>query len=212
MTDMIGKRQLNKARKREAIVQVATRAFLENGYAATSMSAIADELGGSKATLWAHFSSKEELFAAVIDGQVDSFSVDITETLVNQTFSRPALRRAALRYLECLLRPNAVYLFRLVVSEGERFPEINEMFYSRGPLKIRRCMRDFFETCFTEDQAQQLTRIMTAAIAGYRSDILMRPDKPGAAEREQFVDQLIAAIVWPEPREGCEAGTAQVAS
>jgi AcrR family transcriptional regulator len=68
MTDMIGKRQLNKARKREAIVQVATRAFLENGYAATSMSAIADELGGSKATLWAHFSSKEELFAAVIDG------------------------------------------------------------------------------------------------------------------------------------------------
>jgi hypothetical protein len=99
-----------------------------------------------------------------------------------------------------------------LLGEGERFPEINEMFYSRGPLKIRRCMRDFFETCFTEDQAQQLTRIMTAAIAGYRSDILMRPDKPGAAEREQFVDQLIAAIVWPEPREGCEAGTAQVAS
>lgn len=199
MTDMIGKRQLNKARKREAIVDVATRAFLENGYAATSMSAIADELGGSKATLWAHFSSKEELFAAVVDGQVDTFSADITETLVSQTFSIPALRRAAVRFLECLLRANSIQLYRLVMSEGERFPEINEMFYSRGPLKVRRCMRDFFETRFTPDQAQQLTRILVSAITGYRSDILMRPDKPAAAEREQFIDLLLASIVWPEP-------------
>lgn len=198
MTEMMGKRELNKARKREAIVEIATVAFLENGYAATSMSSIADTLGGSKATLWAHFSSKEELFAAVVDMQVDVFSVTITETVVNQVFSLVALRRAGVRFLESLLTPNSIRLFRLVVSEGERFPEVSEMFYSRGPALARGYVRNFFETRMSAEDALRLTRIFMSSLVGYRSDILMRPDKPTPAEREAFVDSLIASIVWPD--------------
>lgn len=199
MTSFTGKRELNKARKREAIVEIATRAFLENGYAATSMSAIADTMGGSKATLWAHFSSKEDLFAAVVDGLVDSFSETVTETLTSQTFSLPALRRASIRFLEALLRPTSVQFFRLVVAAGEPFPEVSEMFYSRGPVKVRRCMREFMETRLSPEDARRLTALVVATITGYRSDILLRPDKPTPAERERFVDELIAAIHWPEP-------------
>ncbi|HEY2834957.1 MAG TPA: helix-turn-helix domain-containing protein, partial [Rhizomicrobium sp.] len=53
--------------RREAILKVAHTAFLSDGYAATSMSAIAAKVGGSKATLYYYFPSKEELFLAVID-------------------------------------------------------------------------------------------------------------------------------------------------
>ena len=53
--------------KREHILKVAYAAFLGEGYAATSMSSIAAKVGGSKATLYNYFSSKEELFAAVIE-------------------------------------------------------------------------------------------------------------------------------------------------
>lgn len=197
MQNMIGKRELNKARKRTEIVDIATHWFLEHGYAATSMSAIAEELGGSKATLWAHFCSKEDLFAAVIDQQVETFSGDIDEVLTNQSFSLPGLRRVCLRFLDCLLRDNAVRLYRLVLSEGSRFPVISEMFYARGPAKLRKCIIEFYATRFGEEDARRLTRLTLAAITGYRSDILLRPDKPTAAERETFVDDLIAMIDWP---------------
>ena len=70
MQNLVGKRELNKARKRAEIVDIATRSFFEHGYAATSMSAIAETLGGSKTTLWSHFSSKADLFTAVVDAQV----------------------------------------------------------------------------------------------------------------------------------------------
>lgn len=193
-----GKRELNKARKREEIVEIATRAFLQNGYAATSMSAIADIVGGSKATLWAHFASKEELFAAVVDRQVDRFSESLTETLIGQSFSLPALHRTAVHFLEALLQPNAVQLFRLVITAGAQFPEVSEMFYARGPSRLRRYMREFMETRMSEDDARRLTQILVATITGYRSDILLRPDKPNAADRERFVDDLLSSIVWPE--------------
>lgn len=194
MKNQIGKRELNRARRRAEIVSVATRSFLERGYAATSMSAIAEELGGSKATLWAHFGSKEELFAAVIDQQVDTFSRDIDEVLTSQTYSLPALRRAFQRFLDCLLRDNAVRLFNLVLSEGGRFPEIREMFYSRGPAKVRKCMAEFFATRFTETDSERLTQLTVATLSGYRSEILLRPVMPTKAEREAFIDDFVDLI------------------
>lgn len=207
MTENPGKRELNKAKKRAAIVEVATRSFFDRGYAATTMSSIADELGGSKATLWAHFGSKEELFAAVVDNKVDSFAQDVNDVLIGQTFSFPALRRACLRFIDCLLRENSVQLFRLVVSEGERFPEINEMFYDRGPQRFRGCVTEFYATRFTQEEAERLTEVTVSALVGYRSDILMRPRRPTLREREAFVDDLIGLIDWPRaPR--AQAGRA----
>lgn len=196
MDENIGKRERNKVRKRAAIVEAARQSFLENGYAATSMSAVTDTLSCSKATMWSHFNSKEDLFAAVIDDLVEQFAQQIDEVLTQQRFSLSALRRACLSFLDALLSERSIRLFRLVLSEGERFPEINEMFYARGPAKVRRAVRRFFATSFCDEEAERLTQVITWAMTGYRSDILLRPVKPDASEREAFVDNLIALIDW----------------
>ena len=52
---------------------------------------IADELGGSKATLWAHFPSKRDLFTAVVEDQVSQFALAIDDVLTGRTFSNAAL-------------------------------------------------------------------------------------------------------------------------
>jgi len=49
--------------KRKAILETAFRLFREQGFEKTSMSEITAQVGGSKATLYRHFPSKEELFA-----------------------------------------------------------------------------------------------------------------------------------------------------
>ncbi len=206
MIEKIGKRERNKVRKRAAIVEAARTSFLEHGYAATSMSAVADSLSCSKATMWSHFSSKEELFAAVIDDLVDLFAAEIDDVLTQTRFSLPAMRKACLRFLDCLLTEHSIRLFRLVLSEGERFPEINEMFYSRGPAKVRRAIHAFFATAFCDVDADRVTTVTTWAMTGFRADILLRPIKPAASEREAFVDNLIAMIDWdslsPRPETG----------
>jgi len=57
--------------RREAILSIALQVFMEEGYAAASMSTIAARLGGSKGTLYNYFRSKAELFVAVIQSQCD---------------------------------------------------------------------------------------------------------------------------------------------
>ena len=59
-------RTLARDARRQAILDIARESFVTDGFAATSMSAIAAKLGGSKGTLYNYFRSKEELFEAIM--------------------------------------------------------------------------------------------------------------------------------------------------
>jgi AcrR family transcriptional regulator len=193
-----GKREHNRQKRRAAIVEVATRSFLEQGYAATSMSAIADELGGSKATLWSHFSSKEELFIAVVDEQVALFAAEMEEVLVDEPFSIQGLRRYCLRFLQTLMRPQSVGLFRVIMGDGGRFPEINNVFHVRGPAKLLSHLTEFMATRLAPEEARRVAMLTNAALAGWRAQMLTRPEALREGELEQFVDDFIAHLRLPE--------------
>ena len=67
--------------RREAILETAAAVFLERGYSATSMSLIAERWGGSKATIYNYFSSKENLYLEVIERLGDKFLREIYAVL-----------------------------------------------------------------------------------------------------------------------------------
>ena len=81
--------------KRAAIVAAARAAFFAHGYGATSMSSIAVTVGGSKTTLWSHFRSKEDLFAAVVDDIVDRYGTALSIDLPPAAPVAPTLERFA---------------------------------------------------------------------------------------------------------------------
>jgi AcrR family transcriptional regulator len=58
--------------KRDEIVKIAAELFEKHGYDRCSMAALSERLGGSKATLYGYFPSKEELLRAVIQCEVAS--------------------------------------------------------------------------------------------------------------------------------------------
>lgn len=58
---------------RERVMQVALQMFLANGYAGTSLKAVADELGISPPALYWYFPSKEELYGSVIEQSMNDF-------------------------------------------------------------------------------------------------------------------------------------------
>jgi AcrR family transcriptional regulator len=75
--------------KRDEIVRVASDLFNELGYDRCSMSTISERLGGSKATLYGYFHSKEELLRAVLQCQV----VSEFDRLMRELHEQPDLRQ-----------------------------------------------------------------------------------------------------------------------
>jgi AcrR family transcriptional regulator len=116
--------------KRDSIVLTAKTVFLKEGYSATSMATIAALVGGSKATLYHHFPSKQDLFAAVIrdvcEGQAAVFGTLDLESGDLTT----ALRRFGGDVLRLMLSDDLIAMHRLIAAEAARFPEIGETYYA----------------------------------------------------------------------------------
>lgn len=137
------RREERRNSRRESILDVAARSFLELGYDGTTMSGIAGKLGGSKGTLWNYFPSKEVLFAAVIDRATIAFREQLSLILNPDVEPATALRRFCAEFLRKLTSPEAIALHRLVVSEASRFPEMGKIFYERAPRRMQLLLADY---------------------------------------------------------------------
>lgn len=124
------------ARKHAAILAVAMDVFLERGYHAASMDAIAARARVSKITIYAHFSSKQALFSAIIA----ELAGRLTGTFARMTLAglppEKALRQMARAYLDLALAPRSLALHRLVVAEAARQPQLGRLIHRHGPVAI----------------------------------------------------------------------------
>ncbi len=118
--------------RRQAILRIARDAFMRQGYAATSMSAIAARLGGSKGTLYNYFPSKEELFGAVVADECDAEFLAMTDFQPAESLEA-SLHRFGVGFLRFALSETALGFQRLLSAEAERFPELGRLFYAAGP-------------------------------------------------------------------------------
>ena len=131
------RREARRLNRREAILDVAQRSFMDCGYAGTTMSGIAAMLGGSKGTLWSYFPSKELLFAAVVDRASQSVRENMPMILNPRDEIGVALRRFAREFLHKVTMPQAMALHRLVIGEVGRFPETGRIFQERAVGRTR---------------------------------------------------------------------------
>ena len=117
--------------KRQHILDTARRLFQKNGFANTSMSEITAEAGGSKATVYNYFPSKEELFVACMTFVTEQHLGGIFETLKDPKAEvAAALLAIAKRALRYLCSPDELASRRLLIAEADR-SGIGKMFYSR---------------------------------------------------------------------------------
>ncbi len=131
--------------KRRAILDAATELFAARGYGAVSMEAIAREADVSKATLYAHFDSKDSLFAMIV-GVACQEHIDPGDDLGDpgtpdgESDLEAALRAIGSRILRFFLRDRSLAIQRLVIAESIRFPELGRAFYENGPEAGRRML------------------------------------------------------------------------
>src|SRR5579884_2439794 len=90
---------------RQAIIKAAMEIFKKEGYERASMDSIAKRLGGSKATLYGYFKSKEELFTTAMKQITESAVAQVGPLLdVESDNLRDVLIRVSEAYLAFLSR------------------------------------------------------------------------------------------------------------
>jgi AcrR family transcriptional regulator len=139
--------------RRDAIVDIARQAFLEFGYAGTSMNCIAGRVGGSKATLYNYFRSKEDLLIAVVEKKCEQIAGFLSAAEVD---SHGDLRRALTdfgeHFVEYLLSEDSIGFYRLAIGECARFQEIGNAIYSAGMKRNQARLAGLLEHAKEEGQ------------------------------------------------------------
>jgi AcrR family transcriptional regulator len=204
------RREARRQSRRETILEVAGRSFLEQGYAATTMSAIAAELGGSKGTLWSYFPAKDVLFAAVLDRATEAFQQQVTLILNPQDDLETTLCRFARGFLHRVTSPEALALYRLVVAEATRFPETGRIFHERATGRTKAALATYLTQVtargLLRDADPQLAaqQLVGLCLSGCHQMLMMRlidcadPDRI-EAEVAETVATFMRAYAMPHP-------------
>jgi AcrR family transcriptional regulator len=125
------------------ILDAATELFLRVGYEQASIDAILLQSGGSKSTLYAYFPTKEDLFRSVIDSIVENS--ELGTTLDISANARMVLTEFAVARQHVVLAPRHRAALRLVVAERERFPDLAQIYFERGPKRSGRQLVTYLE-------------------------------------------------------------------
>jgi AcrR family transcriptional regulator len=130
--------ELLSPEKAAQILRGATVVFARDGYEGASMSRIAAEAGVSKGTLYNYFASKSELFAAYVQQECSQHLSSIFEAADMDGDPEMMLKRIASRMLQLLLSGVGITVYRVVISEAEKFPDLARAFFEAGPARAIR--------------------------------------------------------------------------
>ncbi len=185
------------------ILMAARELFLSSGYGNTSMDAVAKHAGVSKSTLYAHFENKEQLFGAVV-GTVRQRLHDAL-TSVSTTDERDIakmLSQIGTQFMRYVTEPTSLTIFRVVIGEIHKFPELGREMYNSGNLVITRMIADFFRQwtdaglLAVEDSMLAARQFLTLVKADLQFRCLMDIDQQAnETEIKRNVDAAVAMFL-----------------
>ncbi len=126
---------------RQRILQAAARVFAEQGYARATTRALATAAGVNEVTLFRHFGSKQNLFAAVIE-QFGGLAVSTAlEAHLTGDYHQDLLAMGNQLLQVLLQRKDAV---RLMLCEATHFPEVQAVMV-QNPRRLRHGLARYFQ-------------------------------------------------------------------
>ncbi len=132
------------AARRRAFMDAAMAAFLEKGYANTTLDDIIARSGGSRQTLYALFGGKQGLFEALVAERSDRIFAEFDMEKLRDMRPDDVLVGVGIRYLETITAPEVIGVHRLIVAEGQFIKELAERFWAMGPGHARMLLAAYF--------------------------------------------------------------------
>jgi TetR/AcrR family transcriptional repressor of mexJK operon len=137
-----------QTKKEQEVLSVASEYFLSHGYQGTSINAMARDSGISKESIYRYFSSKKDLFEAVIAKELTDYQEKFQFLTVEHDSMAldEALRATGESILFAVSSDRTLAFRRLVFHESVRSPDIGEYYYEVGPRQAYQYLETIFAT------------------------------------------------------------------
>lgn len=202
------------AELRDAILKAAAEVFFEQGYEGASIEAVIERVGGSKRAIYSHFGGKKELFAAIVTENSSRALAALSPAEMRGRNLEDTLFSFGRKLLEVVMTPETLALYRVIVAEGARFPELSQVFFESGPgraaARLATVLDEFRER--GEIKIKDTTRAAEHFIGMLRDDLHLKTvlglrPPPGPAEIEASVRQATGIFL-----NGCRSREAGMSS
>ncbi|MEM7296163.1 MAG: TetR/AcrR family transcriptional regulator [Pseudomonadota bacterium] len=130
--------EIRRGRKFDQVIEGAREVFHAKGFEGASVDEIARVAGVSKATLYSYCPDKRLLFLEVARAEYERQAATAKQWLNSDGPIEDWLRTAARVIVESILSDFSRDLYRMAVSEADRFPEVAQGFYENGPMLVHR--------------------------------------------------------------------------
>ncbi|MBQ1025573.1 TetR/AcrR family transcriptional regulator [Micromonospora sp. C95] len=182
---------------RERIKAVALELFTEQGYEATSLREVAERLGVTKAALYYHFKSKDEIVTSVVEDRLER--MDALIAWADSQPATPATRRAVIeRYADATFNGEQPSVMRFFEQNQTALKSL-----SAGRELRDRMFRLSTALCHGDDSPGAQLRAVLALFAVHSSWFAVRTPNITDTERKrvalEVANELLTAIAAPHP-------------
>jgi TetR/AcrR family transcriptional repressor of mexJK operon len=188
--------------KRAKILEGAATVFASDGYEGASMSRIAAEANVSKGTLYNYFPSKAALFSAYVGQECARNLAGVFEGALHDGAPATVLRQIGLRMIWMIMSEVGQTIYRVVISEAAKFPELARAFFDAGPARAigqlaewlaEETRRGRLRVADPDFAAEQFFSLCQARLV-MRQKLMLQPD-PAFGEVERVVDAAVAMFL-----------------
>jgi TetR/AcrR family transcriptional regulator, mexJK operon transcriptional repressor len=177
----------------ERLVAIASSMFIENGYRATSLEAVATAAGVAKKTIYSQFGDKAALFRYVFNNLALRHA-KLPQLPMEASFRDGLIRRATL-IVESAFEPSSLAFNQLVVREGLNFPELQGAKSEITETSMMQPLSAFISNHIDEDRradARFLCELFIGLLLGRYSEMVAHPAI--AQERNWYSPKRIERI------------------
>jgi AcrR family transcriptional regulator len=128
--------QIESERRHVVLLQTAAELFLEKGFEATSIDAIAQSAGVAKRFIYARYTDKAELFLAAIARMIQDRAGPLRSFEIPDAPAEIGLVKFVERIYQIALAPDALAVFRTILVEAPRFPGLVKLDTERNRHKL----------------------------------------------------------------------------
>jgi TetR/AcrR family transcriptional repressor of mexJK operon len=188
--------------KRTQILRGAATVFAAEGYEGASMAQIAAAAGVSKGTLYNYFETKAALFTCYVREECDRNLGHIFDGADHDGDPAAVLRGIGQRIVRMMLSDVGLAIYRVVIAEAAKFPDLAAGFFAAGPARAI----DFMAIWLAEETQRGRLAVADPAFAAeqffnlcqtqlvLRRKLEMLADPP-AAEVDRVVDASITMFL-----------------
>lgn len=194
--------RIKSEERKQKILEVAAKIFAKHGFDNTSISDITAKVGGSKATIYNYFRSKEEIFVCATEKFADEHKLNICNSLKDS--DKPieeSLFDFSSTLLRFLIRKEIIAAKRMIYSPTTP-KDVANFFYNEGPRNTRLLLTDYFDNqvkkgvlkqCDTEVLARQLTALL---VYPFHEKLMLQVDlNPSDSEIDNHIKDTIDLLL-----------------